>query len=134
MNINKDTKTPIGTTGFLTNFGTMKRLKANESYRVELSSFIYQQLNVFKELTEIEGYSGKFGCTSRKFCRFIQQTESSGISMHRHINAFQIGLKAMETFITKKLAEGNERSICDSIKWQKFATFQNLNKKKVTKT
>ena len=40
----------------------------------------------------------------------------------------------METFITKKLAEGNERSICDSIKWQKFATFQNLNKKKVTKT
>ena len=54
--------------------------------------------------------------------------------MHRHINAFQIGLKAMETFITKKLPEGNERSICDSIKWQKFATFQNLNKKKVTKT
>ena len=53
MNINKDTKTPIGTTGFLTNFGTMKRLKANESYRVELSSFIHQQLNVFKELTEM---------------------------------------------------------------------------------
>ena len=53
--------------------------------------------------------------------------------MHRHINAFQIGLKAMETFITKKLPEGNERSICDSIKWQKLATFQNLNKKRLQK-
>ena len=53
MNINKDTKTPTGTTGFLTNFGTMKLLKANELYRVELRSFIHEHLNVFKEQTEM---------------------------------------------------------------------------------
>ena len=40
----------------------------------------------------------------------------------------------METFITERLSEESERSIFDSIKWQKLATFKNLNKKQVTKT
>ena len=49
------------------------------------------------------------------------------------LNAFQIGLKAMKTFITERLSERSERSLLNSIKRQKLPNFENLHKKQVTK-
>ena len=50
------------------------------------------------------------------------------------LSAFEIGSKAMETFIAERLLEGSERSIFDPIKRLKLATFDNLNKKQIAKT
>ena len=50
------------------------------------------------------------------------------------LSAFEIGSKAMETFIAERRLEGSERSIFDPIKRLKLATFDNLNKKQIAKT
>ena len=45
MTLNKDTKTPDGTTGFSTSLGAVKRWEINAAYRASLHSVFYQHLD-----------------------------------------------------------------------------------------
>ena len=45
MTLNKDTKTPGGTTGFSTNVGAVRRWEVNASYRAELRKCFHEHLH-----------------------------------------------------------------------------------------
>ena len=45
MTLNKDTKTPGGTTGFSTNIGAVKRWEINASYRAKLRKIFHHHIN-----------------------------------------------------------------------------------------
>ena len=50
------------------------------------------------------------------------------------LDAFQIGSRSMDAFITDRLSEGSKISIFDPIKKLKLASFNSVSKKKVIKT
>ena len=45
MTLNRDTKTPGGTTGFYTNVGAVRRWEVNASYRAALRKVFQQHIN-----------------------------------------------------------------------------------------
>ena len=155
MTLNKDTKTPGGTTGFSTSVGAVKRWEVNASYRAALRSVFHQHLHYSSQSYQHKDLSSSRIIRDENDVQAILSvlrdsfvdpfsaqpllSISTGIVVDQKassdlLNAFQIGIRSMNTFMTSRFSEASNLSIFDPIKRLRLATFNNLCKKKVIQT
>ena len=129
MTLNKDTKTPGGTTGFSTNIGAVKRWEINASYRAALRTAFHQHLNYNSQSYQHKDLSlsriardendiqAILSVLQESFVHpFSEQrllSISTGIAIDQTdseelLDAFQIGSRSMDSFITDRLSEGSK--------------------------
>ena len=151
MTLNKDTKTPGGTTGFSTSLGAVQRWEINASYRASLREVFHQHLNYSTQRHKHKDLSPsrikKDENDIKSILSILQQTFvdpfseqqllsiSRGIVLddtlaQRMLSAKEVGSEAMAAFIKDRLCEDHTMSIFDPIKKQKLPTFGNISKSK----
>ena len=137
MTLNKDSKTPGGTTGFSTSVGAVKRWEINSSYRASLRKCFHEHLQyetqnyIHKDLTpsriakdEKDIQSVLNVLTEMFIPPFSDQPQlsmSTGTVVpdsvaDRILSAKYIGESAMKSFIDTKLSEEATLSFFDQIK------------------
>lgn len=152
--INKDTKTPGGTTGFSTNDNAVHRWEVNAAYRAALRACFHKHLNYRPQngkhpdlnLSRISrDESDVLKVISTLENTFINPLTpcslvsiSTGIIPNKKttqdlMKAREIGLKAMEQLIETRMKECGTLSFFDTIKKKKLATFSTMNKTKTVK-
>ena len=155
MTLNKDTKTPGGTTGFSTNLGAVQRWEVNAAYRASLRTVFHQHLNFTTQRHKHKDLSPsrivKDENDVQSILSILQDTfvdpfgEQPLLSISRGIlvnetaaqdmlSAKEFGSNAMALFIESRFAEDHQSSLFDPIKKQKLRTFDSLDKKKLIKT
>jgi len=153
MTLNKDTKTPGGTTGFSTNIGAVQRWEINAAYRASLRSVFHKHLNFNSQVHKHKDLSpsriAKDEECIASILSILQESFvdpfgeqpllsiSRGIALdeaaaREMISAKELGSKAMACFKQRFLDE-NRSSIFDPIKKKNLCTFDNVDKKKVIK-
>ena len=136
MTMNKDTKIPGGTTGFLTNVGTGPRWELNASYRASLRRCIHDHLKYeqkyvkHKDLTksrigrEEKDAKSVYNVLSEVFTPpFSEQplvSISTGIVVTENeadkvMQAYVTGKTAMQSFIDNRLSSNTKASFFDPI-------------------
>lgn len=155
MTLNKDTKTPGGTTGFSTNINAVRRWEINASYRADLRNCFHEHFNYESQqyphkdlspsriLKDEEDVAAVLSVLTETFIHpFSEQplvSISTGIEVPRALsdeilNAENIGTDAMKAFMSERLGIEPVKSFFDPIKKIKLASFSNLNKTKTCKT
>ena len=151
MTLNKDTKTPGGTTGFSTNSGAVKRWELNASYRAALRTCFHKHLNYQKQeykhqdLTPSRIQRDNSDVSSiveilseafiNPFSDFPLLCISTGIVASENVSrdlldAKEEGTKAMKKFIAERLSHKREKSFYDPLKKLKLKTFTSMRKSK----
>lgn len=154
MTLNKDTKTPGGTTGFSTNVGAVHRWELNATYRASLREVFHQHLNFSNQKHRHKDLSParirKDETAVQSILSILQETFvhpfaelpllsiSRGIALdevvtNKMLTASEIGKKLMITFNKERLEEGHTLSIFDRMKKQKLPTFSNIPLSKAAK-
>jgi hypothetical protein len=131
MTLNKDTKTPGGTTGFSTNSGAVKRWEINASYRAALRTCFHQHLNYqqqnykHQDLTPSRINRDNTDISSivqilsevfiNPFSDFPLVCISTGIIASENVsrdllNAKEEGTKSMMKFISERLSDKRDKS------------------------
>ena len=149
MTLNKDTKTPGGTTGFSTNPGAVKRWELNASYRAALRTCFHKHLNYQKQEHKHPDLTpSRIQRDNRDVCKIVEiLTEaflnpftesplvciSTGIVANETLcneilNAKEEGTKCMEKFISERLSNERDKSFYDPLKKLKLKTFRSMNK------
>ena len=149
MTLNKDTKTPGGTTGFSTNPGAVKRWELNASYRAALRTCFHKHLNYQKQVYKHPDLTpSRIERDNRDVCTIVEiLTEafinpfsesplvciSTGIVASETLsndilNAKEEGTKSMEKFIIERLSNERDKSFYDPLKKLKLKTFRSMNK------
>lgn len=149
MTLNKDTKTPGGTTGFSTNIGAVQRWEINAAYRASLRSVFHEYLNFKSQAHKHKDLSpsriAKDEENIASIISVLQETfvdpfgEQPFLSISRGIvleelaaqdmlSAKELGSQAMVRFINDRFSVDHPSSIFDPIKKQKLNTFDNLEK------
>jgi hypothetical protein len=154
MTLNKDTKTPGGTTGFSTNVNAVKRWEINAAYRAALRSCFHKHLNYQpQKYKHPDLNSTRIKKDQEDVQRIISTIDdpfidplspqplvsiSSGvIASHKVVidlmKAKELGEAAKEKFIQTRLTEPITSSFFDPIKNMKLGTFGTMAKTKTFK-
>lgn len=154
ITLNKDTKTPGGTTGFSTSLGAVQRWELNATYRASLREVFHQHLNC-----SIQNHKHKDLSPSRikrdendvqSILSILQETFvhpfskqpllsiSRGITIDQSVTDRILSAKAVRTelvakFIKERLEDNHTMSIFDPVKKQKLPTFGNISPLNSTK-
>ena len=149
MTINKDTKTPEGTTGFSMKADAIMRWTLNEPYRAELRKCLHSHLKLsptcypHKDLTPSRIKKDERDVQAiidvaknvfiNPFSRSSLISISNGMVATENVredllNAKEKGMEAMEEFITSRLTENPEVEFFDPIKKMKLKTFSTMKK------
>ncbi|XP_066925450.1 uncharacterized protein [Clytia hemisphaerica] len=154
MTLNKDTKTPGGTTGFSTNIGAVHRWELNATYRASLREVFHQHLNFTSQKHKHKDLSParikKDEAAVQSIISILEETFvhpfaempllsiSRGIALDeatadKMLSVKEIGKELMITFNKERLEEGHTLSIFDRMKKQKLPTFSNIAMSKAAK-
>lgn len=154
MTLNKDTKTPGGTTGFSTSLGAVHRWELNATYRASLRDVFHQHLNYstqkhkHKDLSPARIRKDESAVQSiisileetfvHPFAEMPLLSISRGIALDeavadKMLKVKEIGKELMVTFNKDRLEDGHTLSIFDRIKKQKLPTFSNISLSKAAK-
>ena len=155
MTINKDTKTPGGTTGFSMKADAILRWTLNAPYRAEIRKSLHSHLKLsptcypHKDLTpsrisrDERDVQAVINVAKNVFINpFLQScliSISNGMVANDAVrddllSAKEKGIKAMEEFITSRLSENSQGEFFSPIKKLKLKTFSTLKKTTVNKT
>jgi hypothetical protein len=154
MTLNKDTKTPGGTTGFSTNIGAVKRWEVNASYRAALRNCFHEHLHYQNKASKHKDLTASRIERDEKdvqsvvnvltdvfippFSEHPLTSISTGITVPEDaaetmLTVQELGKAAMESFINDRLSDDAILSFFDPIKKMKVPGFI-VNKKKICKT
>ena len=149
MTINKDTKSPGGTTGFSLEADAIMRWTLNASYRAELRKYLYSHLNYSPEhyphkdlspsciLQDEQDIQAITDVAQTFFVSPFSKSElvciSNGMIATKEIkddllSAEEKGRAAMKEFIESRLAENAEVEFFSPIKKMKLRTFATMKK------
>ncbi len=151
MTLNKDTKTPGGTTCFSTKIGAARRWKVNASYRAALRRCLHNHMCFDKKVTQHKDMSESriqrddndvqavVNVLTEVFVPPFSENPlpsiATGITVpddaaRRVLAAYDLGKGSMESFITDRLSDESTLSLFDPIKKMKMPIFT-VGKKKV---
>ena len=149
MTLNKDTKTPGGTTGFSTNVNGVHRWEINAGYRADLQNCFHEHINYKSELykhkdlspsriqNDESDVSSVIIVLTETFIPSLSETKllsiSTGIEVpvstaNEIIGAEKKGEELMAKFIKERLKDNPTKTIFDPINKTKLGSFSSLHK------